>query len=114
MHNFSDLNKELSNLYKEYTGRGPKYIKSYFVDDVLIIKINWYEEKIFNKIANDEHGKNVVKTTYKNILKYWGEEAKKAIENVTGIDVLGMYFDEEMALLNNDKVVVFLLNNTLN
>lgn len=109
MDEFLDLNQELAKNYKKITGRGPKTLKSYRLDNLLIVKLNWYEEQIFSHIKNYEDGSRIIKKTYKSIFNYWGKEAKKTIKFFINCDVLEMFFDAEMALNKSDKIIVFLL-----
>lgn len=109
MEQFLELNQELAKLYKEITGRGPKSLKSYQLDNLLIIKMNWYEEKIFTSIKSYDEGRSIIQKTYKSIFKFWGDEAKNIIKSFIGCDVAEMFFDDQMALHNSDKIIVFLL-----
>lgn len=109
MKQFLELNQELAKLYKETTGRGPKTLKSYRLDNLLIVKVNWYEEKIFKNINKCDEGSSIIKKTYKSIFKFWGDEAKKIIKSFLDCNVSEIFFDAEMALNNSDKIIVFLL-----
>lgn len=109
MEQFLELNQELGKLYKKITGRGPETLKSYRLDNLLIVKLNWYEEQIFASIKNNEDGSRIIKKTYKSIFNKWGNEAKKIIQTFFGCSASDMFFDEEMALKKSDKILVFLL-----
>lgn len=113
MKKYGELNKKLSEVYKNISGKGPKYLKTYAVENILIIKINWYSEKIFSNLTTDD-GKKIIKKTYKHIFKVWEENAREIIEDVLNLKVTEFYYDENMALSENEKIIIFLLNNKLN
>lgn len=112
MNKYAALNHELSKLYKNVSGKGPKYLKAYAVENILIIKINWYPEKIFNNFSTND-GKAIIKETYKHIFDKWGEEAKTIIEEVLNYKVTDFYYDENMALSENEKIIIFLLDKII-
>lgn len=112
MSNFAALNHELSKLYKNIAGKGPKYLKSHAIENILIIKINWYPEKIFESF-DTQSGESIIKKAYKHIFTKWGEKAKGVIEDILGIKVSQFYYDENMALSDNEKIVIFLLEQKL-
>jgi uncharacterized protein YbcI len=109
---YGTLNQELSKVYKKISGKGPKYLKTYAVENILIIKINWYSEKIFSNF-NTADGEQIIKKTYKHIFREWGKAAREIIEDVLKLKVTEFYYDENMALSENEKIIIFLLNNKL-
>lgn len=112
MNKYAALNHELSKLYKNIAGKGPKYLKTYAVENILIVKINWYSEKIFNNF-NDNHGQQIIKKVYKYIFEFWGQKAKCIIEKVLKFKVTDFYYDENMALSENEKIIIFILDDIL-
>jgi uncharacterized protein YbcI len=109
---YASLNHELSKVYKEISGKGPKYLKTYALENILIIKINWYSENIFNNFKSDT-GKEIIKKTYKHIFNQWGKKAKDFIEEILDCRVTEFYYDENMALSENEKIIIFILDNKI-
>ena len=112
MNKYTKLNHELSKLYKNISGKGPKYLKTYAVENILIVKINWYPEKIFNNF-NDDNGQQIIKKAYKYIFEYWGQKAGCIIEKQLELKVTEFYYDENMALSENEKIIIFLLDRKI-
>lgn len=112
MNKYAALNQELSRIYKNISGKGPKYLKTYALENILIIKINWYSEKIFSNFNTDE-GRQIIKKTYKHIFDNWGREAKKVIDELLNLKVTEFYYDENMALSENEKIIIFILDNKI-
>jgi uncharacterized protein YbcI len=112
VNKYAALNHELSKLYKNISGKGPKYLKTDAVENILIIKINWYPEKIFSNFTTSD-GQTIIKKTYKHIFSKWGEEAKEIIEDVLNYKVTDFYYDENMALSENEKIIIFLLDKII-
>ncbi|MGP3779182.1 Na-translocating system protein MpsC family protein [Halanaerobium saccharolyticum] len=112
MNKYTALNHELSKLYKNISGKGPKYLKTYAVENILIVKINWYPEKIFTNF-NDDHGQQIIKKAYKYIFEYWGQKARCIIEKRLKLKVTDFYYDENMALSENEKIIIFLLDQKI-
>ncbi|TDO78290.1 uncharacterized protein YbcI [Halanaerobium saccharolyticum] len=112
MKKYATLNHELSKVYKKISGKGPKYLKTYALENILIIKINWYPEKIFSNFKTDE-GKQIIKKTYKYIFNNWGKEARKIIEEILDCKVTEFYYDQNMALSENEKIIIFILDNKI-
>lgn len=111
MNKYAELNQELSKLYKEVSGKGPKYLKTYAIENILVIKINWYPEKIFTNFNNNGH--QIIKDTYKHIFNNWGKKANLVIEEIMDLKVTEFYYDENMALSDNEKIVIFLLDQKI-
>lgn len=112
MKNYAELNHKLSKVYKRISGKGPKYLKTYELENILIIKINWYSEKIFSNFTTDD-GKQIIKKTYKHIFTKFGEEASEIIGNTLDCQVTEFYYDENMALADNEKILIFILNSKI-
>lgn len=112
MNEYVTLNHKLSKLYKEISGRGPKYLKTYAVENILVVKINWYPEKIFDSF-NTDNGQLIIKKTYKHIFNKWGEKSRGIIEEIMKLKVTEFYFDENMALSKNEKILIFLLDKKI-
>jgi uncharacterized protein YbcI len=112
VNKYTVLNHELSKLYKNISGKGPKYLKTYAVENILIVKINWYPEKIFNNFNND-NGQQIIKKVYKYIFSHWGQKARFVIEEKLAVKVTEFYYDENMALSENEKIIIFLLDQKL-
>ncbi|MFW5891248.1 MAG: Na-translocating system protein MpsC family protein [bacterium] len=112
MNEYVTLNHKLSKLYKKISGRGPKYLKTYAVENILVVKINWYPEKIFSNF-NTDTAEDIIKNTYRHIFNQWGEKSRGIIEEIMKLKVTDFYFDENMALSENEKIIIFLLDKKI-
>jgi len=109
---YTALNHELSQVYKKISGKGPKYLKTYELENILIIKINWYPEKIFSNFTTEE-GKQIIKDTYKHIFNEFDKEARNIIEEILDCKATEFYYDENMALAENEKIIIFILDSKI-
>lgn len=109
----ADLNILLSQFYKKIVGKGPKSLKTYFLEDMIIVKFDWYSESILEELGQTKSGREILQNIYRELLKNKKNELKKIVENLLKLKVQKIFFDADAADGREEKVVVFLMEDNI-
>ena len=107
------LNKELSSLYKKIVGRGPKFLKTFIHEDMIIVRFDWYKETVIKKLYKSKRGENIASNMYRELFLLFKNEIKKAIKKITGVEVKRLYFDSNIQYTDEDKFLIILLKEKI-
>ena len=113
LNKLSKLNEQLAQLYKELTGKGPKSLKTYFNEDLVIIKFELYDIKPLNRLEIIEEGRNILPLIYKTLYKNIKPQIESIIEKSLEIKVNSVFFDAEKNAFNKEKIIVVLLDEII-
>lgn len=106
----ANINEDLSKVFKRILGTGPKSIKTCIVDDIVVVKFDWYNEEIIEVIESYDENISSVKNIIEDLFIVSREEFKRVVENHLNIKVKKMYFDSTHIEINIEKVAVFLMD----
>jgi len=106
---FAKINEDLSKVFKRILGTGPKSIKTCIVDDIVVVKFDWYDEEIIEVIESYDENISSVKNVIEDLFIISREEFKRVIENHLNIKVKKMYFDITHIEIDLEKIAVFLM-----
>lgn len=107
------VNEDLSKIYKEMTGKGPKKLKTYIVDNLLIVKFDWYNEYIFDVIDNNGGDDSSLKNVIEDLFIIAKPKYIEVVESNIGIKVKKLYFDIQNIENKVEKVAVFLMEEKI-
>lgn len=113
MSELSLLNETIAKIYKDLTGKGPKSLKTYFNEDLIIIKFELYDIKPIDRLEKIKKGEKILISFYQLIFEDIKPKIKSTIEGFSGIKVKSIFFDAERSAFSNEKIIVVLLEDSL-
>ena len=66
----AEFTKAIIKLEKEYLGRGPLDARTFFVDDMVLVRLRGVLTQAEQKLAESEHGSNLIKETRRQQSRY--------------------------------------------
>ena len=107
------INEDLSKIYKELTGKGPKKLKTYIVDNMIIVKFDWYNEYIFDVIDNYGGDDRALKGIIEDLFNISKAKFIRSVENNLDLKVKKVYFDIKNVEAKIEKIAVFMMEEPI-
>jgi uncharacterized protein YbcI len=101
----------MSRFQQEYMGRGPKDIRSYLIDDFLVVRLQGVltaAEQQLVKAMPDKKGRDLLKQVRTHLVETARPAMEKTIAEITGVKVLSLHHDISTA--TGEEVVLFTLS----
>lgn len=105
----ANVSMAMTKFEKEHLGRGPKNVRTYIIDDMILIRLIGVLTPAERKLATEIDGAQIVKQTRRRLI----ESSRSSIENIiadtTGAKVLTLHTDisaktgERIFVLGLDK-----------
>lgn len=100
----------MSRFEQEYMGRGPKDIRTYLIDDLLVIRLEEVltaAEKQLVKSLTAEKGRDLLKQVRVQLIEMARPALEKMVQEVAGVKMLSMHHD--ISTVTGEEIVVFTL-----
>ena len=107
----AEFTKTIIKLEKEYLGRGPLDARTFFVDDMILVRLRGVLTKAEQKLAETEHGSNLVKETRRQLFETSRPLLETSVKDVLGCDVIS--FHSDISTKTGERVVVITVNTNL-
>ncbi len=101
----------MTRLEQEYMGRGPKDVRAYLLDDLVIVRLKGVltaAEQHLVKTLPPEKGRDLLKQVRSQLLEIARPTMELMVKGVTGVDVVSMHHDISTA--TGEEVVMFTLS----
>ena|ERR1035437_2498132 len=101
----------MSQFEQEYMGRGPKNIRAYLIDDLLVIRLKGVltaaEQHLVRTLA-PEKGRDLLKQVRTHLLETSRPALEAMITEITGVKVLSLHHD--ISTMTGEEVAMFTLS----
>jgi len=106
----SAVSDGIARFEQEYVGRGPKHIRTYLLDDLLVVRLRGVltaAEQQLVKSAPPEKGRNLLKQVRTELVETARPLLEALIEDTTGRKVVSLHHD--ISTVTGEEVVLFTL-----
>jgi uncharacterized protein YbcI len=100
----------MSRFQQEYMGRGPKDIRTYLIDDFLVVRLKGVltaAEQHLVKTMPDKKGRDLLKQVRTHLVETARPAMEAMIVEITGVKVVSLHHDISTA--TGEEVVLFAL-----
>lgn len=107
------IGKEMTQFFLKYIGHGPKEIKTYIIDDIVVVRII-DDLRAFEKAllaTNEEADIATVKDLYRRMRERYIKELLEIIRNNTGCGIICSHHD--ISTRTGERIEVFVLDAIL-
>src|SRR5271156_5795180 len=102
--------KGMSHFEQEYMGRGPKYIHTHLIGDLLVVRLEGVltaaEQQLVKALAA-ERGRDLLKQVRTHLIETARPVMEALIEQATGTKVVSLHHD--ISTVTGEEIVVFTL-----
>jgi uncharacterized protein YbcI len=105
------ITKQANSLYKDLLGTGPKNLKTYIVEDMVIVRVNGKLLPFEQRLLEGKGGVEMVKDIRKALHEATTQKFSQGIENLTGKKVISSHSD--VSTKTGEIVKIFILDKDL-
>lgn len=105
----AEFTREMIRIEKEFLGRGPHEVRTFFVDDMIIVRLRGILTPAESKLADSPDGRELIKDTRRKLFEAARSLIEEAVLNVLDCKVISMHTDistqtgERILILTTDK-----------
>ena len=103
--------KAVIKFEREHLGRGPKEARTYFIDDMILIRLSGLMSSAETMLARDQKGQDIIKSTRRQLMEVSQPLIKQIVRDVLGLDMISMHTD--MSTKTGERVIVLIVNGNL-
>jgi uncharacterized protein YbcI len=107
----SEISASITQFEREHLGRGPKEVRTWIIQDMILIRLRGVLTPAEEKLAADPDGHHLVKDVRTRLIEGARSILDEMIERLTGIQVLSLHSD--ISLRRGERVIVFTLAEDL-
>lgn len=103
--------ERMSRLEREFTGRGPRDISAYLIQDLLLVRLKGIMTQVEEHLATSitpGKGEDLLKQVRNELLIMAKPILVALVAELTGVEVLCLLHDLSMG--TNEEIVIFVLN----
>lgn len=109
----AEISKAIVEFEKEYMGRGPDETRTYFLDDMVVVRLQrvlTLAEKQLAKTDESTKGRALVKQVRTELLEKARPLLEKTILDITGRRVVSLHTD--ISTITGERIIVFTLGKS--
>jgi len=109
----AEISKAIVEFEKEYMGRGPDETRTYFLDDIVVVRLHrvlTLAEKQLAKADENVKGRTLVKQVRTELIEKARPFLDKTIMDITGRKVISLHTD--ISTVTGERIIVFTLGES--
>ncbi len=107
----AQIGEAIIKFEKEYMGRGPSETKTYFIKDMIFVRLKGVLTPAEEQLAKTVEGADLIKRTRMRLLENARFLLETIISDITGFKVQSMHTD--ISTKTGERVIIFTLNKNL-
>jgi uncharacterized protein YbcI len=107
----SEFTNAIIKLEKEYLGRGPLEARTFFVDDMILVRLRGVLTQAEKKLAETPHGSTLIKETRRQLFETSRPMLVTLVKDIIGCDVLS--FHSDVSTKTGERIVVLTVAENL-
>ena len=107
----AEFTKAIIKLEKEYHGRGPLEARTFFIDDMILVRLRGVLTQAEQKLAETPQGSTLIKETRRQLF----ETSRSMLEDIV-CEMLGFQvksFHSDISTKNNERIIVLTLDRKI-
>ncbi len=103
--------KAIIKFEREHLGRGPKDARTYFINDMILVRMGGLMTSAETMLAKEQKGQEIIKTTRRQLMEVSRPLIGQIVRDVLGMDMIGMHTD--MSTKTGERVIVLIVERNL-
>ena len=108
----AEISQAIIHFEKEYMGRGPLETKTYFVDDMVLVRVKGVLSPAEHKLVESEEkhqGRELIKQSRHKLLEHGRPLLEAVIRDILGVGVKSLHTD--ISTKTGERIIVFTLDS---
>jgi len=94
----AEISEVITKFKREYIGKGPKEVKSYIIEDMVVIRLKGALTTLEQQLTKDPEGINLVKRSRICCLRNAQSVLEKLLHSLLSVDIVGFYVDVDLPI----------------
>jgi uncharacterized protein YbcI len=107
----AEFTKAIIKLEKEYLGRGPLDARTFFIDDMILVRLRGVLTQAEKKLAETEHGRNLIKETRHQLFETSRPLLQTLVKEILGYDIRS--FHSDISTKTGERIVVITVDRNI-
>lgn len=107
----AEFSRSMVKLEKEFFGRGPADIRTFFVSDMILVRLRGILTPAEIRLADTPEGFELIKRTRRQLLESSRAKMEQLIQDTLGCRLVNMHTD--MSTQTDERVIVFTVDSDL-
>jgi len=107
----AEMTQSIVKFEKEYLGRGPLDARSFFVNDMILIRLRGVLTPAERKVAESRDGQLLVKETRRQLFESSRSTIEALVEEILGCQVVSLHTD--VSTKTGERVIVLTVDTNL-
>ena len=107
----ADISDLITKFEKEHLGRGPKEVKTFIIQDMIMVRLQGILSPAEEKLAKENDGIQLVKQIKRRLI----ESSRKVIENIivekVNTKVISLHTD--ISIHTGERVIIFVMDRNI-
>ena len=107
----AEMTQAMIQFEKEYLGRGPLDARTFFIQDMIFVRLRGVITPAERKLAESREGQNLVKETRRQLFESSRPQIEEMVEQIIGCHLVSLHTD--MSTKTGERVVVLTVDTNL-
>lgn len=107
----AEFTRSIIQFEKEYLGRGPVDARTFFIKDMVLVRLRGLMTPAEQKLAETSDGRSLVKETRRQLFESSRPLLEDIVRRVTGAELVSLHTD--MSSRTGERIIVFSLDADL-
>lgn len=107
----AEFTKAFIKLEKDYLGRGPLDTRTFFVNDMILVRLRGILTPAEAKLAETAEGQSLVKETRRRLFEVCRPLIEEAVRSIIGCNLISLHTD--MSTKTGERVIVLTVDTSL-
>jgi len=106
-----EISKAFIKFEQEYMGRGPKEVKAFLIQDMVLLRLKGVLTPAEQQLAKSQEGKMLIKQVRVRLLEDAKVLLERIIADITGARVISMHTDISTSV--GERVIIFTVSENI-
>lgn len=107
----AEFTRAIIQFEKEYLGRGPLDARTFFIKDMILVRLRGLMTPAEQKLAETSDGRSLVKETRRQLFESSRPLLEDIVRRITGAELVSLHTD--MSSRTGERIIVFSLDGDL-
>ena len=107
----AEFTEAIIKFEKEYLGRGPQEARTFFINDMILVRLRGLLTPAEMKLAESREGQDLVKETRRQLHESSRTLLESVVRDVVGCGVISLHTD--MSSKTGERIIVFTVDTDL-
>lgn len=105
------ISEAISQFEVQHMGRGPEKIRTYILNDMIIIRLNGFLHTAERRLSNEKEGIELVKKMRRTLFENSRQELERAISRVIDVNIISTHSD--VSTQTGEKIIILVVDKNL-